>query len=839
MKVCEVIDNYNIERPNDVSDDRKLRYITNLERLVFTEIILTHKLDEKTKDYILDVVEAYEKEQALLEDEANDDEVIKLFFKDKKDDIDIDTYFKAFNYDTELMADGIYSQLYMHYIDQQIASAENEPKRYNASTTMYNNAYITFQDYWNRTHMPLSRPLQVAHHQDRVGKDVFPPVAKDDSPAVKKLKEIIKKVLLELHLSEAIIKIFVNGYEKPVDNGTVEIDVPTKVSELDNDKEYVTKDSLVGLAKVTDIPTDVSAFNNDAGYLTAHQDISGKQNKLTAGKNVTIINDVISADASGDVDYDEINNKPSINGVELVGNKTSDDLKLETGKVDGVKVNGVLQTIANRIVNIIVPTKTSELTNDSGFLTTHQNISNLASKDELSATATAIVDSIPTKISDLTDDSSFITQADIDSKVDKVAGKGLSTNDYTNADRSEVAKIANKQDKLVSGDNIEINGNKISANLTNIAYANLKSKPSINGVELVGNKTTADLKIDGGKVDGIKVNGVLATIKNRIAELTFPTKLSEFINDAGYLDAHQDLSDYAKLSDIPHNVSYFDNDAHYLTVHQDISHLQRKLKAGPGIVINNDLISATGEGGSGGTYTNPSVASGVGGVQTGTVFEDTPIQEVFDMLFSPPYTKPTISIGLSCKNLYDKNDKASIPTTITITANVSKKTEDVAEVCFYAGATLINKVTSGVASGGVIKYTYTVPADFATTTFRVTCKDIKGGDASSSTKVTLVALSYFGVLADEDAITPDSIAALTSDLKAKVAGKYNYTTRYGRFIHAVPKEVGVITSAKDVIHSFDYTGSCTFATMTINGEAYSVCYLKDSMGLSNIEITYA
>ena len=46
-----------------------------------------------------------------------------------------------------------------------------------------------------------------------------------------------------------------------------------------------------------------------------------------------------------------------------------------------------------------VPTKTSELTNDSGFLTAHQDISG---------------------------------------KVDKVSGKGLSTNDFTNADKTKL-----------------------------------------------------------------------------------------------------------------------------------------------------------------------------------------------------------------------------------------------------------------------------------------------------------------------------------------------------------------------------------------------------------------
>ena len=53
-------------------------------------------------------------------------------------------------------------------------------------------------------------------------------------------------------------------------------------------------------------PTNVSSFVNDAGYLTEHQDISGKQDKLTAGDRITIEENVISAQDSvaSDVSYD-------------------------------------------------------------------------------------------------------------------------------------------------------------------------------------------------------------------------------------------------------------------------------------------------------------------------------------------------------------------------------------------------------------------------------------------------------------------------------------------------------------------------------------------------------
>jgi hypothetical protein len=68
------------------------------------------------------------------------------------------------------------------------------------------------------------------------------------------------------------------------ENGNVNIEVggggnvPTKVSELENDAGYITEQALNGYAKTADIPTvpsKVSAFENDKGYLTEHQDLSG------------------------------------------------------------------------------------------------------------------------------------------------------------------------------------------------------------------------------------------------------------------------------------------------------------------------------------------------------------------------------------------------------------------------------------------------------------------------------------------------------------------------------------------------------------------------------------
>lgn len=82
-----------------------------------------------------------------------------------------------------------------------------------------------------------------------------------------------------------------------------------------------------------------------------------------------------------------------------------------------------------------IPTKTSELNNDSGFLTTHQDISGKQDKSN-------IVTSWSVTTSDAKYPSEKLVKSDLDKKVDKVSGKGLSTNDYDNTAKNTVDNLA-------------------------------------------------------------------------------------------------------------------------------------------------------------------------------------------------------------------------------------------------------------------------------------------------------------------------------------------------------------------------------------------------------------
>ena len=91
-----------------------------------------------------------------------------------------------------------------------------------------------------------------------------------------------------------------------------------------------------------------------------------------------------------------------------------------------------------------IPTATSDLTNDSGFITasaipTVPTATSDLTNDSGFITAAAL----PTKTSDLTNDSGFITATDtaVTNKVEKEAGKGLSENNYTTAEKNKLAGL--------------------------------------------------------------------------------------------------------------------------------------------------------------------------------------------------------------------------------------------------------------------------------------------------------------------------------------------------------------------------------------------------------------
>ena len=123
----------------------------------------------------------------------------------------------------------------------------------------------------------------------------------------------------------------------------------------------------------------------------------------------------------------------------------------------------------------------------------------------------------------LDDDGLLYVKQKLDARfVEKETGKGLSTNDYTTAEKNKLAGIETG------------------------AEVNVIEEIEINGVEatISGKKATAT--IQAGAIDSISVNGVAQTIDaNKNVDITVPTKVSDLNNDSGFVtNAVNDLVNY-------------------------------------------------------------------------------------------------------------------------------------------------------------------------------------------------------------------------------------------------------------------------------------------------------
>lgn len=227
------------------------------------------------------------------------------------------------------------------------------------------------------------------------------------------------------------------------------INIPTKVSDLQNDSGYITsytetdpvfsasasanittsdinnwnsKTSFSGdyndLMNKPEIPTKVSELTNDIGYISQIKTINNQS--LIGTGNIDI-------QGGGSSDYSDLKNKPSINNITLNGNKSLNDL--------GVQPAG------DYALNSAIPTKVSQLTNDSGYITSYSetdpvftasvahgitstDITNWNNKSTFSGdyndlTNKPTIPTVPTNVSAFTNDAGYLTtHQDISGKLD-------------------------------------------------------------------------------------------------------------------------------------------------------------------------------------------------------------------------------------------------------------------------------------------------------------------------------------------------------------------------------------------------------------------------------------
>ena len=134
-------------------------------------------------------------------------------------------------------------------------------------------------------------------------------------------------------------------------------DLPTKLSDLDNDTNYITLADIppVEIPSLDEYVTEEEL--NNKGYITQHQDVSHLATKAEVS----------------DIDFYNIKNNPVINSetgkLLFVDESGNIGLQLEN---NGLYVSNVFagsHVLSNKADKSEVPTSTSQLTNDSGYIT--------------------------------------------------------------------------------------------------------------------------------------------------------------------------------------------------------------------------------------------------------------------------------------------------------------------------------------------------------------------------------------------------------------------------------------------------------------------------------------
>ena len=363
---------------------------------------------------------------------------------------------------------------------------------------------------------------------------------------------------------------------------TVNGSIPKRTSQLTNDSGYITEHQSLADYYTKEqtnnlIPTKTSQLANDSGYLTEHQSLADyytkeQTNNLIPTRISQLTNDsdyVNGADVDNRIDHkmpvnvsqlandagyldrDDLNGSfKTINGESIVG---SGDIAVTAGgsiavdaELSADSTNPVQNKIITGRINELaagIPTKTSQLTNDSGYLTEHQSLENYYTKEQTDISINAVKTAIPTKTSQLNNDSGYLTEHQ-------------SLADY---------------------------------------YTKSQVDSSINAVKTAIPTKTSQLTNDSGYLTEhqslaeyytkSQVDGSINAVRDAI-----PVNVSQLNNDSGYLTEHQSLDGYAKISAIPTKTSQLTNDSGYLTEHQSLDNYYTKTQVDSSINAVKDAI---------------------------------------------------------------------------------------------------------------------------------------------------------------------------------------------------------------------------------------------------------
>ena len=319
-------------------------------------------------------------------------------------------------------------------------------------------------------------------------------------------------------------------------------------------------------AEKNDIPTKVSQLQNDSNYLTEHQSLNGLARTSELKKFAT---------------KDELNNLeiPSIEGLasenwvkDFVNSK---NFLTKHQSLSGLARVSQIPDISGLAEKSEIPTKVSQLENDKGYLDKHQSLAGYAKTSDLKGLATEkfVKDYVDHTVNDAEelDMSIYAKNVDLSKLSSTVSSLSKTLKGYAKiTDIPDVSKFVKKDELpttdisgLAAKDWVESQGYLKSQSLKGyVKESAIKDMATKSWVEdaLAGIiNESGDIDLSGfAKIEDIPTDyitpSVLTNILKSYAKSKDIPKLDGFATEAwvqeNFLSEQQDLSEFAKLSDL-------------------------------------------------------------------------------------------------------------------------------------------------------------------------------------------------------------------------------------------------------------------------------------------------
>lgn len=244
----------------------------------------------------------------------------------------------------------------------------------------------------------------------------------------------------------------------------------------------------------------------------------------------------------------------------------------------------------------------------------------------------------------------------------------------------------------------------------------------------------------------------------------------------------------------------------------------------------------TAGGGGGGTWTSTDpTAVTVGGLKQGTNLSGKTTQEIIDMMVNP-YMPPVIGININpSTTLYEIGKDA----TVTVTANLTKKTKDITGARILKNGTDLKVASSDeITAKTFSQASVTFNSD---TTFSSKVSDADGEVNGNTINVKFTRKSFYGLIGAGDTVDSNTaIEALGSNQLTGSKGLTwnNLTANNQKLAYAYPESFGNLTSIKDQ-NNFEYLASFDKTTVQRDGVNYNVYILRDPMSITGARVTFA